>query len=353
MSWIQENKFVAGLIGVTAVVGGAVLYFGNSQGNAYNEKMQKYEELKGQYGQLEKSVPYPNKENLKEREAGIQKYRKTIEEVRAGLSAYRPEELTKLSSEQFGDIRVKTTNALREAFGNTSLPEGCDFGFEKYSSESAKSAATPQLNYQLGATAWLLTKLAETKPAALLNIKREPLPVELGKPAAAPQPRRGRPSRGNNKPKAAAGDKPYELMPMELTFTATESSVRAFLKEMVNSEEYFYAIRSVRVRNEKQTAPTEKDANFPTSSGGADGGAVVPDPFGGFPDVGDSGDAGEDSNPDAGDGEGATPAAPAQPAPKVGERILKQVLGSEKLSVHIVFDIIFLKPLEPAAATSK
>lgn len=341
MSWIQENKFVAGLIGVTAVVGGAVLYFGSSQGSAYNKKMEEYQKLKGQYAQLEKSKPYPNKKNLEDRETGINNYRRTIEEVRTAMSAYRPEKLEQLSPEQFNEVRVKAMANLRKAFGDAkaTVPEECDFGFERYSSNPAKPAATPKLNYQLGATEWLLTKLAGAKPTALVNVVRKPLPVEVGTPAAAPQPHRKRGGRGHRKP-AASTEKPYQLMPMELTFTASEGSVRAFLKDMVNSPDYFYAIRAVRVRNEKQTAPTEKDANFPASEPA--GGEPEPDPFGGFPAVetpgAGSGDAG---TPGADDG-AATPEP--QPAAKVSERILKQVLGDEKLNVHIVFDVVFLKP---------
>ncbi|BDS05928.1 hypothetical protein NT6N_09680 [Oceaniferula spumae] len=343
MSWIQENKFVAGLIGVTAVVGGGILFFGSSQGGAYDEKMEKYEQLKGQYASLEKSKPYPNTANRRAREEGVAKYRNTIEDVRETLDSYRPEELTKLSPEQFNDERVKVTNSLRKAFeeAETTLPENCDFGFERYSSATAKSAATPELKYQLDATEWLLGQLAALKPAAILNINRTTLPVETGAVAPPPTTRKGRPNR-NNKAAQDDGEKPYQLMPMELSFTADESAVRDFLKEMVNSKEYYYAIRAVRVRNEKQTAPTEKDANFPAPVGAGPGAA--PDPFGGFPGL-------EDDTTSEGEGEGAaTPddGGAVVPAPaaevKPGERILKQVLGSEKLHVHIVFDVVLLKP---------
>jgi len=360
MSWIQENKFVAGLIGVTAVLGGGILYFGNSQGNAYNEKMEKYETLKGQYATLEKSKPYPNSANKKAKEEAMAAYRESISEVRKGLTAYRPEKLERMTPEQFSDLRVDASKKMRKMFEDigTTLPEETQFGFEKYANSAVKSAATPKLNYQLEATQWLLTRLAEVKPSALVNIVRKPLPIETGKAAPAQNnapvrkkgaKRKGGKNKGGARPVAASG--PYELMSMELTFTAREDGVREFLKDMVSSEKYFFAIRSVRVRNEKQTPPTEKDANFPAAP-------AVPDPFSGFPGLGDApeGDATTDdtATPAAGDGAAAVPepAAPVAPVAGNGDRVLKQVLGDEKLDVHIVFDIVLLKSVKAAAPNS-
>jgi len=313
MSWIQENKFVA--------------------------KLESYEELKGQYANLEKAAPYPSQENLDSRERGIKQYEKSIQEVSAKLNTYGPDSMKKLSPEQFNDARVKVSNDLRKAFGKTSLPDETEFGFEKYASASAKSATTPKLAYQLGATEWLLTKLAAVQPSAVHNINRVPLDVETG--ASEAEADNKKPKRGRGKD-VAMDVKPYETMPMELSFTADEASVRTFLKEMVSSEKYFYAIRALRIRNEQQSAPSEKDANFP-QPGSAGGGSAVDDPFAGFNPLGSSIE---------GEGDAAVEAADAPEPAKPSERILKQVLGDEELDVHIVFDILLFKT-KPAVAAAK
>lgn len=326
MSWIKENKFVAGLAGATVVVGGVVLFFGNSQGNAYEEKMQAYQDLKGQYAKLEKSKPYPNSANLEARENGIDKYETVIGEVRTALQAYYPGELPKPTPEEFNNTRAKMEQDLIAAFTKSKvvLPEGCHFGFEKYAEASAKSAATPKLNFQLGAVNWLMTKLAEAKPSGIISIVRTELPVESGKAATPEPPRRARPSRNRNQPAEPQEPTAYQLLPMELAFTGDEAAVRRFLKEMVNSKEYFYAIRSMRVRNEKQVAPNQKDVDFP-DDGGAAAGDGAGNPFGGFPAEGEEEGAADDV------------------AAVEGERILKQVLGNEKVHVHLCFDIVLIK----------
>lgn len=358
MSWIQENKFVAGLAAATVVVGGAILFYGNTQGGAYDQKMLEYEELKGKHTSLEKSKPYPDAGNLKKRLDGIKQYADVIDGVRTALVKYQPGKLASLTPEQFSDAQVKTEKELRAAFeaAGTTLPDACNFGFEKYADVQAKAGATAHLNYQLGAMKWLLGKLAEVKPQELTNIKRAELPVETGRVEPAPAPARrggkaagraGGKGRGQAPKPGVVGGKPYELMPVELAFTASEASLRDFLKAVVNSGDYFYSIRAVRIRNERQTPPTVKDADFPEGNGPA-ARPVGPDPFGSFvfPDDG----AGDD------DGGGAPAPVPVPaPAPVADSgRILKQVLGSENLHVYISFDILLIKGRQSgdAAATA-
>jgi hypothetical protein len=350
MSWIQENKFVAGLVGVTAVVGGAILFYGYSQGSAYDQKMLEYEDLKSKHTSLEKSKPYPDADNLKKRQDGIKQYTDVIDDVRTALVGYQPGKLVSLTPEQFSDAQVKMEKELRTAFetAGTTLPDGCNFGFEKYADVQAKAGATAQLNYQLGAMRWLLGKLAEVKPQGLANIKRTQLPVEVARvtPAPAP-PRRGGRAGGNGRAQtptqAVVGDKPYQLMPVELAFTTSEASLRDFLKAMVNSEKYFFSIRAVRLRNERQTPPSVKDADFPDGGGGGVGAATPAgaDPFGDIVFPGDDAPEGD---------EGGAVEAPAPVAD--GSRILKQVLGSEKVHVYLSFDILLIKGEKADAAAS-
>ncbi|GEM_PF-811389 len=344
MSWIQENKFVAGLAGVTTVITVAILYVGLSQGGAYDEKLEHYQDLKGQYATLEKSKPYPSSENLSDREEGIEEYENTIKDVRTLVLGYRPEKLEKMTPEQFKDIQVKMDTDLRKLFTNagTKLPDDCLFGFEKYSASAVKAGATAKLHYELGAIQWMLAKLAEVQPDAIANIRRVELPEESGKVAVVepePRTRKGRakgPVRGNNNQKAAG--RAYELMPMEISFTASEASVRKFLLALVNSKEYFYAIRGVRVLNESQAAPNQRDASFPVEN-------VVEgnDLFSGLDGENDQGEGlfGEDES--EGGAEAVAVKEPEKAAVPAGELILKQVLGKEKLNVFLCLDIVLIE----------
>jgi hypothetical protein len=352
MSWIQENKFVAGLTGVTAVLGGAILFFGVSQRGNYNKKLEKFEELKGQYASLEKLKPYPSAKNLRKREHGIDDYETTISEVRDLVESFSPEKLESLSPEQFKDIRVKLVDDLSQKCSDskTKYPDDCLFGFERYATSSVKAKATPKLGYELKAIHWLISKLAESKADAILNIRRAELPEEHGAVSdVRAMPRRGGRSQGRKRVASQEGRDVYELMPMELTFTANEDSVRQFLMEMVNSKEYYYAIRGLRIRNEKQIAPNQKDANFPVeSTAGSD------DSFGSLEGLLNDSALGDEEMKDESEEDSKKADATEEEAVKEeespstsaipdGELILKQVLGGEKLNVHIRFDIVLIE----------
>ena len=328
-------------MGVTILLAGGIFYFGFTEGGAFDEKMAEYSDQKGKYTTLVNAKPYPEPQNLQARQDNIKQYEDVIAEMRKVLVGYQPGKLPQLTPEEFSDVQIKMQGQLRKAFeqAGTTLPEKCRFGFEKYASIQAKANATAGLNYQLGAMQWLLGKLAESKPAALINIRREELDIERGIVAASAAPKAGR-GRGRNRVAAPVEENIFMSMPVELAFTASESSIRDFLKEMVNSKQYFYAIRAIRIRNEKQNAPTQKDANFQVADkSGADefDPAGRDNPFGDFTLPGEVTEEAED------DADAEVAPANAPEPLSTGEHILKQVLGKEKLNIHISFDILLMK----------
>lgn len=350
MDWIQENKFISALLGITIVFAGAIFYHGYSEGDDFAKNMAKYGQLKTKYNTLVNAKPYPNQKNLTAREENIQQYELAINEVRDAFFEYKVEPLPKLTPGEFSDARIGMQAELRKAFNKagTTLPEKCSFGFEKYASVQAAPYATKKLNYQLGAIQWLLEKLAENQPKALLNIRREIIEVEKG-PPPVPSTKKKR-GRGGNKSSGPEDLKILETMPVELTFTASESSMRNFLQAMANSKEYLYAIRALRIRNENQNAPGPKDADFRVERSIAGDREVTPfeesDVFAGFSVPGEVGEDGETII------DGATNEDTRDPSidPDLDdEHILKQVMGDENIIVHIKFDILLMKGHKPSA----
>ena len=345
MDWIQENKFVSGLLAATILFAGGIFYHGYSEGDDFKANMAQYADLRSRYDTLISAKPYPNQENLQAREEIIEEYDAVIKEVLNAFYEYKTDKLPKPTPGEFSDARIKMQGDLRKAFNRigTSLPEGCGFGFEKYAKIQAAPYATSKLNYQLGAIQWLFEKLAENEPKAIINIRRELLDVEKGPP---PAPSTKKNARRGNQAANPGDEKIFEVMPVELAFTASEASMRNFLKEMANSKEYLYAIRSLRIRNEKQNAPSPKDAAFQDKKpNNADAGFFSPeenDVFGGFalPDV----DSEEGANADAINLERSDAQIDPVAAPMSNdEHILKQVMGDEKINIHINFDILLIK----------
>ena len=349
MDWIQENKFVSGLLGITLVFAGGIFYHGYSEGDDFAKNMAEYGQQKTKYNALVNAKPYPNQANLSARGENIDEYESVINEVRDAFFEYKPDPLPKLTPGEFSDARIEMQTQLRRAFNKvgTSLPEKCSFGFEKYTAVQAAPYATKKLNFQLGAIQWLLEKLAENQPKALLNIRRELLEIEKGPP---PTPV-GKKKAGRGRNQASSADKILlETMPVELTFIASESSMRNFLQAMANSKEYLYAVRALRIRNENQNAPGPKDADFKVTRSNSAETGITPfeeaDVFGGFSVPGEAFEEGETSI------DGAASDIAIEPRVDPGlddEHILKQVMGDENLVVHIKCDILLMKGQKPSA----
>lgn len=318
MNWIKENKFLSTLLAITLLIACVILYFGFSQGSAYNKKMERHDELKNEQRRLNSNKPYPNKKNLQQRKVALEEYKQMISQTREKLGKFYPGELPNLTPEEFSDARLKMEKELLALFseGSATLPENCRFGFEAYADVQAKPEATSKLGYELGAIQWLLKELALLKPQALINVNRTPLAVERDEPEEKDPRKRRRPN-----PRASKNKALYEYMPMELSFTAAEPVVRDFLKKISNSEQYFYAIHSLRITNEKQTLPTlqtnKKDSknNKQKAKRRTNNNLFAPAP---------------------------AKASSDSPKRKSGQ-LLTQLLGLEKLHVCLALDILLVK----------
>jgi hypothetical protein len=226
----------------------------------------------------------------------------------------------------FGDALRKARKDLVEKFeiSGTDMPADAHLGLGIYTRETVNAKNTGILLYQLKAFESLFDYLADAKITKVLNIHRPVLPEEQGK-------------------KVDLKGKSYRAHPIEITFSGRESSLRGFLSALDDSEEFAYVVRSIRIKNERQSAPSAKDAKFEKPK---DETAEAASPFGAggfeFPDEEDS--AAEE--PATGEEVVAEEEAPAEDAgPSDSGEILKQVLGDELIEVFIRIDVIqFLDP---------
>lgn len=323
MSWIQENKFTAGLAGVTLVGSVALLYLAGAKGTAYEETTAQLQSVLKTEAELQSRNPFPNEQNLQDKLENISAFGVGARKLQAQFLEYRPESLTDFKSGTFSELLSAYRSTLMSAFGDgTELPQGTYFGFEEYASRLPKATATGELKYQLEASEWLFSQLAEVGPEALINVHRPLLAVETGeKTADAPKVKRK--SKKSKKSKKMAIAQPvFTVMPIEITFRASEAQLSTFVQGIANSDKYCYDLRSVRVQNERQLPPNEKDAKFEEK---------------------------EDSGFDEGGGEFILGGDPAEAevaessADSDETRLLMPVLGDEKLNVHMQLNLVIFK----------
>ncbi|WP_035608181.1 Amuc_1100 family pilus-like protein [Haloferula sp. BvORR071] len=332
MSWIQENRFAAGLGGATAVAAIGLIAFAVSQGSGYSKAKEDYDALAGEVSTMTDGKLYPKDAYLSEKEKAVRDYKEDVTKLQDAFKKFQAPQPPNIDPGDFNTAVIKARDAAAKAITDAKgeVPAEFFIGFEAYKESAVKKEATGVLTFELDGISQLMENLAAAGPVKLLNLHRPHLAEEDGKPFDAT-------------------GKMLRALPFEMAINCKEETFRKFLSALDDSKHY-YVIRSIRVTNEKPKAPTAADAEFksdePAATGGGAGGDAFGGGAGGFVLPGEP----EPAAP-------ATPApAPAAAAPAAGGDgiILKQVLGSEGINVFLRLDIVqFLEPAAPAAKAPK
>lgn len=315
MSWIKENQFTAGLAAVTLVGVAGLYYWGSGSQEKTAQALQDFQAAASEITRYEGGRLYPSDTNRDLKRKAVADYSAQAGELRDRMVHYGPKAgQPAMASNAFGTELQAANARVRAAFeaSQTTLPSSFLLGFEGYANTIAHSDATNLLAYQVGAMEWMFVKLADARPKALLNVYRKPLPEEKGQ---AYEYQAGQVSRD---------------LAFEVTFSGSARAMREFLGSLVDSKEYYFIPRVIRVENEKQVGPSRNDAEFKTSSA-----AKLPDEFDpgvlAFTDVKPAGEEGVDP--------AAEPIAGEEADATASEEILKQVLGDEAVKVFLRIDL--------------
>ena len=340
MSWIQENRFAAGLGGITAVAAAGLIFWGIKANGSYSQAKEDYTAAADQVDTLVKGPLYPSDANLQAKKKAVSDYEKSVADLQKAFTKFRAATPPNVDQDVFTDNLLKAKEVAAKAFSEvkpvaTELPPEFSMGNETYTASPPPKEATGILTFELDAISELMANLAAAAPTKLLNIHRPQLEEE---------------SKKVFDPKG----KSFRALPIEISFAGTEATLRKFISSLDNSEKHYYVVRSMRVINEKVKAPTAADSDLKNEDGEAKpdcgGAAPAADPFGGA--AGGFVLPGEE--PPAPAAGGATPAPPAAgdaAAPSGDGVILQQVLGSEKINVFLRIDIIqFLEAPKTEAA---
>ncbi len=317
MSWIKDNKFLVALLGGT-FLGAVLLYMAGSNAASRHDKAREdFDTAASEATTFEKLALYPRQENLDGKSKALDEYRKSVGDLQASFAPFRPEKIENISPQDFTNRLKAANDEVTKAFQESScaVPDGFFCGFENYKATLANGNATGMLEYQLGGIRNLMLALAKSGASKLNNVHRPLLPEEGGNPWQ-PQP-----------------DQVARPLPLEITFTGPEKSVREFLSAISSPVRQYVVVRSLRIANAKKDPPRAADAKFdnpaatPSSSGNPFSAAF---PEGAFTEA-----------PTEGAGDAAAP----KPAPAAdSSRILAQVLGNEELIVFLRLDLLQFLP---------
>lgn len=329
MSWIQENRFAAGLGGITAVAAAGLIAWGLSAGKKYNQAKEDYATAAAAVASMKNGALYPNPDNVGEKEKAVKEYEEAVEELQGLFKPFAAPTPPNIEPDAFTENLRKGKDEVAKALADAGTEVPADFflGYETFTNSPARKEATGILTYQMEAARELMTKLAAAAPSKLLNVHRPPLEEESGK---------------TFDPKG----KTYRALPLEISFYGNEASLRSFLSSLDDSGNYYFVVRSIRVTNEKQKAPTAADGNFKKEEDAATEGGAANDPFGGAGGFVLPGDEAPAEGDKPAEGEAPAEEAPAEePEAASEEKILQDVLGAEKINVFLRIDVLqFLEP---------
>lgn len=330
----KEKKFTGILVGATVLCAGGLYVVAGKGASRYDTAKEQYDSLTAEINSMQNLPLFPSQQNLQAKQKAVAGFKSDAEQLAAKLQAKRPKSLANSDPQTFTNTLVKTAEATMKSYADVNLtaddnkgglPKGFYLGFEDYVSTPAQGAATGILAYELSAISEVHAILAAAKPAQLLNFYREKLVEEKGETYTP-----------------VAGS-PYRALSFEISFSGPESSVRNFINGLQSSKDHCFAIRSMRVHNEKQVAPKASDVEFEDKSSKGKEGATAGGIF-------ESADAFVlPDEPKAADAAAPAP-APEAAAPKVDTgRILQQVLGKENVQVFLRIDLLLFDA--PAAAS--
>lgn len=334
----KEKKFIGILTGATVVCVGGLYFWANSGTSRYDAAKEQFDSASNEIRQMEGLALYPNDKNKADKQKALDAYKTSAEELATKLRAYSPKAIVNTDPQTFTDTLVKVAGETFKAYTAAGLkadgekggiPKDFYLGFENYKGTPAQKDATGILTFELNAISEIHQHLAAAKPSSLLNFYRVPLDEEANQ-AYTPAP-------GSS----------FRALPVEIAFSGPESTLRSFINSLQSSTSHFYVIRSMRVLNEKQSAPKASDVQFDENKKASQGAAAA---AGGIFDGGDAFVLPDEKPAVAPAGAAAAPAAPAAAPekPMDSSRILKQVLGDENVNAFFRIDIILFDAAAPA-----
>ncbi len=317
MSWLSENKFLAGFGAVMIVGVGALGYLTYSASEDYDKAKNEYDNAVGELHRLEELNPFPNAEHLKKFVTQKDEFKAQIDALHKNLAAtqIKAEDILGTAfQDKLKEAVARVTTKAAEA--KVGLPkENFYLGFSEYQVKTPETPVAAPLYRELRSIELLMDLLIEAKEVNLTDLVRSPLKAERD-PKNAPKAD----AKPNTKGKGADEEPKKKLVHKDsivLKFVTTQDRFNKILNQIASNKQQFFIPRSITILNEKQEPPAKAPAVAP---------ALTPAP------------------------DGATPQPDAAPVELKASQ-LEYVFGTERVDVTLELDLVdFAEPDAPAPA---
>ena len=324
MSWIQQNKAPAAIIGAS-FAGAAGLGFMLFQSwSGFGAKLEEFNMLNSTIAGLNSAMLAPTPDNLAKKQALVGEFTTEAGRLQTVLATLQSDVKVESISDTGFQAKLKNRIAETRKLAGTSLtlPAEFNLGFDRYNSELPPSnEVATELSGYLDAVEGIVKAMIASGVAQLDMIERSDLPSEKGPSASAQARRPGQP--------AAAAPQLVERRQVRAMITADQSALQLLLSKLASPSEmpHFTVVRLLRIENERQEGPLRAEVGLHTLVP-PEGEVAAPPPV-------------------VAPADGAAPAEGQEPKPLAAAKPAGQdavnVLGEEKLRAYLEIDLVSFK----------
>jgi hypothetical protein len=253
MNWFQQNRWLGTFLivfGICLLVAG---YFFFSTKSKYDETFARFNQAAAERGRLERLNPFPSEANYRKMKVYVENYGAALDKFKEELKTRVLPAPPMAPNEFQSRLRQAMLRTAERARANkVQLPENFALGFKEYTAGLPNTTMAPVLGQQLSQVELLMNILVDAHVDRVTAFTRTSSPEEQG---AAPGPAAAR-----TPATAATAPKMLERSMIDLTFASVPSAARKVLNQISSSNQQFYIIRLLHVRNEKDKGPPREQA---------------------------------------------------------------------------------------------
>lgn len=276
MNWVQENKSLAGILGVmiAGILGlGAWLFLSYSE---YTTSMETWSQNDVTISNLKSKKVYPSKENAEARESEVGNYGEKVDLLRSGLLSERVQQPIKPMSQTEFQARLKeraTAMVQLAKSADIALPADFALGFGDYTNNVPRTAeVAAELGVHLDVMERLVTTVIQSGVKSIDLFERSKLPheerpVEVKVPERrrpAAKPAASKPKKGTKRPaitEEQAAEPVLDRYPVKLVLTTDQGPFQNIINTLCDPVKmpHFLVVRLVRIENERQDGPSRDE----------------------------------------------------------------------------------------------
>jgi hypothetical protein len=337
MSWIQQNKLPAAILGVSAVGAAGLGFMLFSSYSSYSASLEQFNSTNASLAALKSAPLAPTPENLTLKHGLVKEFTDSAGDLSRVLTTLQAETQPKPTTDTEFQARLKTKIAESRKYAadrNMGLPASYNLTFDRYTAELPKSnEMATDLSGYMDAVDSIVNAFANAGVRQVEMIERSELDSEKSE---VKSPTRGAAKGPGGRPAPAAAPKLTETRQVRAILTLDQAALQMLMSNLASPQEmlHFTVVRQLRIENERQEGPLRSEVRVPGAPTGELDSEGNPIPVTPVPSPAS-----------------AAPAQAAATTPAPEDAVA--ALGNERLRVFLEIDLVHFLHAQTASAGTR